>query len=190
MLATTMSLTSAFIQKIAVGWAIWEATRATTWLTAASLADLVPTLLASVPAGALVNRFRPATTFWVSQVASCLQAIVLCALAASGHLTVAGLLACAIFLETCNAFTLPARLAYMTQLTTREYHSKGVVLYSPGGNAAFFAGPMIAGVLISASGVSAAFAANALAYLPMIAVVIMLPTVKAEQTESRHHESL
>ncbi len=43
------------------------------------------------------------------------------------------------------------------------------MLYSLGGNAAFFTGPLIAGVLISAVGAEAAFAANALAYLPMTA---------------------
>jgi len=58
-----------------------------------------------------------------------------------GELTVGGLLACAVFLGTCNAFTLPARLAYMTALTPREGFSRAVVLYSLGGNAAFFAAP-------------------------------------------------
>jgi MFS family permease len=188
--ATALSLTGTFIQKIAVGWSVWEGTHATTWLAAASLADLLPTLLASVPAGALVDRLRPATTFWLSQVASCLQAVLLCALAASGHLTVAALLACAVFLGMCNAFTFPARLAYMTELTTRDCYPRAVVLYSLSGNAAFFAGPMIAGVLISAFGVSAAFAANALAYLPMIAVATMLPTVETRQTEPRRGERL
>lgn len=186
--ATTLSLTGTFIQKIAVGWSIWEATHTTTWLATAALADLLPTLLVSVPAGALVDRFPPATIFWASQVASCLQAVLLCALAASGHLTVVGLLACAIFLGSCNAFTLPARLAAMTQLTTRDCYSRAVVLYSLAGNAAFFAGPMIGGVLISAFGVSAAFGTNALAYLPMIAVATMLPT-ETGQAEPRHHAS-
>ena len=188
--ATTLSLTGSFIQKIAVGWSVWEATHATTWLAAASLADLLPTLIVSVPAGALVDRFRPATTFWVSQVASCLQAVVLCALAFSGHLTVAGLFVCAVFLGSCNAFTLPARLAYMTQLTPRECYTRAVVLYSLGGNVAFFAGPLIAGVLISMFGVGAAFAANALAYIPIIAVATILPTVVVEQTKPHEHESV
>jgi MFS family permease len=171
-----------------VGWSIWEATHATTWLATAALADLLPTLLVSVPAGALVDRFRPTTIFWVTQVVSCLQAVLLCVLAASGQLTVVGLLACTVFLGTCNAFTLPARLAIMTQLTTRDCYSRAVVLYSLAGNAAFFTSPMIGGVLISAFGVSAAFAANALAYLPMIAVATILPTER-RQTQRRHHES-
>ena len=70
---------------------------------------------------------------------------MLCALAALGELTVGGLLACAVFLGTCNVFTLPARLTYMTALTPREGFSQAVMLYSLGGNAAFFAGPLIAG---------------------------------------------
>jgi MFS family permease len=147
-------------------------------------------LVVSVLAGALVDRFRPATTFWLSQVAACLQAFALCALAASGHLTIGRLLACAVFLGICNAFTLPARLAYMTQLTPPECFPRAVVLYSLGGNAAFFAGPMVAGVLISAFGTGAAYAANALAYLPMIAVAVTLPATGLQPTEPRVHESV
>jgi MFS family permease len=111
-------------------------------------------------------------------------------LAALGELTVGGLLACAVFLGTCNAFTLPARLAYMTALTPREGFSRAVVLYSLGGNAAFFAGPLIAGVLISAFGASAAFAANALAYLPMIAVAVTLPAIAAKPTTPRQRQGV
>jgi MFS family permease len=188
--ATTLSITGTVVQKITVGWSVWEATHTTTWLATAALADLLPTLIMSVPAGALVDRFQPATTFWLSQTAACLQALVLCALAASGHLTIAGLLACAIFLGVCNAFTVPARLAYMTQLTPRESFPRAVVLYSLGGNAAFFAGPMIASVLISAFGTGAAYAANAIAYVPMIAVALTLPTLEQKPTESHVRESV
>jgi MFS family permease len=147
-------------------------------------------LIMSVPAGALVDRFRPATTFWLSQVAACLQAFVLCALAVSGHLTIGRLLACATFLGICNAFTVPARLAYMTQLTPRECFPRAVVLYSLGGNAAFFAGPMIASLLISAFGTGAAYAANALAYVPMIAVALALPAVELQPSEAHVPESV
>jgi len=182
--ATALSITGSVIQRVAVGWSVWEATHATTWLAAASLADLLPTLVFSVPAGALVDRYRPATIFWLSQVASCLQAFILCALAAFGDLTILRLLGCAIFLGVCNAFTLPARLAYMTQLTVPECFPRAVVLYSLGGNAAFFAGPMIASVLISTSGTAAAYAANALAYLPMIAVAVTLPVRPSRPIEA------
>jgi len=60
--ATTVALTGTFIQKVAVGWSVREATHATTWLAAASLADLLPTLVVSIPAGALVDRFQGRST--------------------------------------------------------------------------------------------------------------------------------
>jgi len=39
--ATTISLTGGFIQEIAVGWSVWEATHSTARLAAAVLADLL-----------------------------------------------------------------------------------------------------------------------------------------------------
>lgn len=124
-------------------------------------------------------------------MASCLQALTLCGLAASHHLTIGRLLLCAIFIGICNAFTVPSRLAYMTQLTPSEYFPRAVVLYSLGGNAAFFAGPIIASALISAFGATAAYAANAIAYLPMIAVAVTLPTaVDPRPIEAQIRESV
>jgi MFS family permease len=178
--ATALSLTGTFIQKIAVGWSVWEATHSATWVAAAALADLVPTLVLSVPAGALIDRFRPAPMFWTSQVASALQALLLSLLSASGHLSIGVLIGCAIFLGACNAFTLLARLAYLMQLTPRGSYPRAVALYSLSGNAAFFAGPMLGGELLSSFGTVAAFAANALAYVPMICVVLTLRPIEAD----------
>ena len=54
--ATTLSLTGTFIQKIAVRWLVSEATHATTWLAAASLADLPPTLIDRERSGGRTRR--------------------------------------------------------------------------------------------------------------------------------------
>jgi MFS family permease len=177
--ATTLSLAGSFIQKIAIGWSTWEMTHSTFWVAAAALADLLPTLIVSIPAGVLVDRFSPATTFWVSLIASALEAVALFVLAASGNLTLGGLFACAIFLGACNAFTWPARRAYMMQLAPRGSYARVVALFSVGGNAAFFVGPMIAGELLSRFGTASAFAANALAYLPMIFVAMKMPKTES-----------
>jgi MFS family permease len=185
--ATTISLTGGFIQEIAVGLGSDPLDRLAGGGRARGPAADTDRQRASRGAD---RSFPAGNDFWASQVASCLQALVLCALAALGELTVGGLLACAVFLGTCNAFTLPARLAYMTALTPREGFGRAVVLYSLGGNAAFFAGPLIAGALISAFGVGAAFAANALAYLPMIAVAMTLPAIAAKPTASRQRQGV
>ena len=71
----------------------------------------------------------------------------------------------------------------MAQLTSPECYPRAIVLYSLGGNAAFFAGPMVAGLLISGFGTSGAYAANALADLPVIAVAVTLPASKTRPIE-------
>jgi MFS family permease len=188
--ATTVSLAGGFMQKIAVGWSVWDTTHSTAWVAAAGLADLFPTLVLSAPAGAYVDRLRPQRTFWIAQLAAALQALVLWALAASGHLTLGAVMACTAVLGAANAFTVPARFAYITQLTPRERYAGAVALNSLGGNVAFFAGPMIAGELISTLDVGAAFAAGALASLPVIGVSLALPMTDPTAAEKRPPEGI
>jgi MFS family permease len=182
-IASTLSITGGVIQRVAVGWSVWEATHNTAWVAAAALADLLPTLIVSIPAGALVDRFQPARTFWLSQIAAAAQAAVLWMLAVTHQLNIAWLLACTVYLGVCNAFTVPGRLAYMTQLTPRECFPRAVVLYSLGSNVAFFVGPMIASILISVFGMAGAYGANVIAYIPMITVALTLPARAAIPTE-------
>ena len=184
---TTLSFTGAFIQKIAVGWLVWEETHATFWVAAVALADLLPTLFMSIPAGAIVDRFHPAKTFWVSQIAAALQAVALCALAATGHLNIGVLIACVIFLGACFAFSWPSRVAYLMQLTPPGSYQRVVALNSIAGNVAFFVGPMIGGEILSRFGATTAFAANAAAYAPMIIVAALLPRTNQSQVKQAVH---
>jgi MFS family permease len=131
-IATTISLTGGFAQRMAVGWSAWEMTHMTGWVAAVALADLLPTVVVSAPAGALVDRFRPARSFWASQIASASQAAALCVIGASGHLSIMALIACAGFLGVCNAFTLPARFAYMTELTPDDCYRRAMALFFAG----------------------------------------------------------
>jgi MFS family permease len=186
-IATTSSFTGAYVQKIAIGWSVWEMTHATFWVAAVAMADLLPTLVISIPAGAIVDRFDPAKTFWVCQAAVTLQAIALCALAASGHLDLGLLFACVIFLGASFAFSWPSRVAYLMQLTPSGSFKRVVALNSIAGNMAFFLGPMIGGEILSRFGVTAAFAVNAAAFVPMIALAFLLPRTTPADTKPVVH---
>jgi MFS family permease len=188
--ATMLSMTGNFIQKIALAWSVWEATHATSWLAIFAVADLLPTLIVSIPAGALIDRFRPATTFWVSLSVSSLLSFILAALAFLGELTIGRLLACVILLGTCDGFSWPARLAYMAQLTPREGYARAVVLFSLSGNAAFFAGPLMAGSIISVFGVGAAYGVNAIGFLPVIIVAIAATPIRTKTPEPHEPEGV
>lgn len=188
--ATMLSMTGNFIQKIAVGWSVWEATHATTWLATVALADLLPTLIVSIPAGALIDRFTPRLIFCISQAGSFLICSALAVMAATGSLTVGKLVVCVALLGACDGFTWPARFAYMALLTPRDGYARAVVLFSLGGNAAFFIGPMMASILISWLGVSSAYAANAIAFLPMIVLALVARPVAAPAASARAPEGI
>lgn len=61
------ALTGLWAQRVAVGWLAWNLTHSPTWLGLIAAADLVPTIVLSPIAGALVDRLHPLRMTIVSQ---------------------------------------------------------------------------------------------------------------------------
>jgi len=115
------------------------------------------------------------------------QAAVLFALTASGHITIGLLVALTAFQGVIVAFNQPARLALVPSLVAEADLASAVAINSIVFNLARFIGPVLAGLAIVWSGVSAAFAANALSYvafLVALARIRVAPTV-AEPAKQR-----
>jgi MFS family permease len=184
-IAITISLIGLYIQRIAVAWSIWESTNSTIWLAVVALADLVPTLILSGPAGVFIDRLGPAKTYWASQVASFAYGFALFGLSATNKLEPAALVACVTFLGACNAFSLPARFSFITLLTPPYRYAHAVALNSLAGNAAMFAGPAIGGILISMIGPNVAFAVTAACYIPVICTLMVIRPAKPSPTQPK-----
>jgi MFS family permease len=172
--ATAFSMTGSFIQKIAIGWFTWEATRSSFWLGAIAAADLLPTILLSAPAGAIVDRMSSSRALWLSQIAYCLATMALVALAAMGQLSIVGLGLCVAVRGACSAFNHPAKFSYMTQLVPPSGYGRAVALHSLAVNVGFFLGPLIGGALISATGAEITFLVSAATYLPLVVVALTI----------------
>jgi len=183
--AITLSLIGLYIQRIATAWVMWTMTHSSLWVASVAMADLLSTLVVSGPAGALIDRFRPAATYWFSQVVACGQGVALFVLAELDLLGPVSIVVCAACLGVCNAFNLPARFSLIPLLVRREQYVRVVTLNSLAGNAAMFLAPMISGWLMSGFGLNVALAANIGAYIPVICVIPMVRTIAPDPVK-RH----
>ena len=121
-----------------------------------------------------------------SQTISLVQATVLFALTASGHINIGLLVALTAFQGVVVAFNQPARLALVPSLVEERDLALAVAINSIVFNLARFIGPMFAGLAIVWSGASAAFAANALSYVVFLLALarIRVPATLAELPRS------
>jgi predicted MFS family arabinose efflux permease len=159
-----VSLIGTWMQRIAVGWLTWQLTGSGAWLGAMAFADLFPTVLVGPFAGAVADRWDRLRVTKVSQTLAMLQSIVLFILTYLDLIDIASLFALTVALGVIAGFNQPARLALIPSLVKREDLSAAVAINSIIFNSARFVGPAVAGVMIVAGGISAAFAANAFSF--------------------------
>ena len=177
-----VSLIGMWMQRIAIGWLTWEMTKSGLWLGIVAFADFFPVLLIGPIAGAAADRWDRLRVVKTSQTISLVQATVLFALTASGHMNIGLLVALTAFQGVVVAFNQPARLALVPSLVAETDLASAVAINSIVFNLARFIGPMFAGLAIVWSGVSAAFAANALSYVVFLVALarIRVPPTVAE----------
>ncbi len=175
-----ISLIGTWMQRISVGWLTWQMTHSGLWLGIIAFADFFPVMLVGPIAGAAADRWDRLRVVKTSQVVSLVQASILFALTALDQITIGLLVGLTAFQGIVVAFNQPARLALVPSLVTQADLAAAVAINSVIFNLARFVGPMLAGLALVSSGVSAAFAANALSY---VAFLLALAHVHVESAD-------
>jgi predicted MFS family arabinose efflux permease len=171
---SAISLIGMWMQRIAVGWLAWQLTGSGFWLGVVAFADFFPTVLIGPIAGTAADRWDRLTIVKICQAISLLQATTLCWLTATGQMTIEVLVALTSAQGTVVAFYQPARLALVPSLVPQADLATAVALNSVVFNLARFIGPACAGAVIVWSGIWAAFAANAVSYVPFLAALFYI----------------
>jgi predicted MFS family arabinose efflux permease len=188
-LGSAISLIGMWMQRIAVGWLTWQLTGSGFWLGVVAFADFFPVVVVGPVAGAVADRWDRLTVIKISQTISLLQATALFWLTATGSMTIELLVALTAFQGVVVAFNQPARLALVPSLVPQADLATAVAINSVVFNLARFIGPACAGPAIVWSGVSAAFAANAISYLPFLAALFTI-RIKPEGNVSAKQRSM
>ncbi len=167
----TASLLGNFGQLILGVGAAWEMTRLTNAPSMVALVQtalMLPLMLVALPAGAVADMFDRRKVAMTGLVVSILAASVLTALAFTGLAGPWTILSFCSLIGVGVALYSPAWQASVTEQVDAVHLPAAISLGSISYNLARSFGPAVGGLIVIAFGAHAAFAANALFYLPLL----------------------
>jgi MFS family permease len=145
----------------ALAWHVYEVTQQELWLGVMGAVEFLPVIPAALVGGTLADR-RDRRNIVLATRAATLLCAALLALSTWGSHLLALLLAMAFAEHLTEGFEFPAAQALLPQLVPREIFQNAVVVSATVRNAAFAAGPVLAGFAIAEAGPRAAYASAAL----------------------------
>jgi MFS family permease len=170
------SVLSNFGQLIQGVGAAWEMTRLTSSASMVALVQtalMVPLMLVAVPAGAIADMFDRRKIALVGLTFATICAATLTVLASLGYTTPWLLLCFCSLIGAGVALYGPAWQASVVEQVKPEHLPAAVALGSVSYNLARSFGPAVGGLIVVAAGATAAFAVNALFYLPLLGAFFM-----------------
>ena len=170
-----VSVTGTWMQSLAQSWLVVDQLNASPFqLGLVNVFQFGPVLLLGIPAGVVADKIPKRTVMIGTQMIFGLLAATLAALVATGHAQLWHVYLLAGLFGLTNAFDMPARQAFVSELVDREALMNAIALNSAMFNTGRILGPAVAGVVLAAYGPAACFAINALSYLAVITGLLMI----------------
>ncbi|MFN6991578.1 MAG: MFS transporter [Fervidobacterium sp.] len=137
-----------------------------------------PSVFFSPISGVLIDWFGSKTILFYTQLLDALNAFIMAYLVWRGLLSPTYLLLLSLAMGVTSGFYLPSRNTFIYSLVNKEYLPNALALHSMIFNVARMIGPTIAGFVVKYYGLQIGFAINALSFLPLIVVLLILPEEK------------
>jgi predicted MFS family arabinose efflux permease len=169
-----VSLIGTWLQNTAQGWLVWRLTGSQWMLGLVTAVSTAPMLFFSVWGGSMADRHSKRNIVLSTQVSMMVLALTFAALVWSGKIKIWEILVVAGLRGLTMAFDMPARQAFMVEMTSREDLMNAISLNSSMVNSARVIGPSIAGILIVRVGMAMCFFLDGLSYLAVIASLLMM----------------
>src|SRR5215472_16636766 len=165
-----VSNTGTWMQRVAQDWLVLQLTHGSgTALGPAIGLQFLPQLLFSLWGGVIADRYRKRNILLATQAVMGMLALVLGVLALTGAVAVWQVYLLAFALGLVAVVDNPARQTFVAEMVGREGLANAVALNSATFNLARITGPAVAGLVIGAVGVPAAFLINAASYAAVLA---------------------
>ncbi len=172
-LASLLSNLGLLIQSVGAAWAMTQMTASADKVALVQTALMLPIMLISMPAGAVADMYDRRIVSLVSLVLSLGGATMLTMLDWTGHITPNILLAFCFIIGSGMALFGPAWQSSVGEQVPPEVLPSAVALNGISYNIARSFGPAIGGIVVATAGAVAAFAANAVLYIPLLVVLFL-----------------
>ena len=176
--AAIVSNSASWMQSVAIAAHLWDETRSATWLGASGFAMMIPATLLTPYAGVLADRVPRRLVLGVTQTLQMLFAFAFFAVYELGYLTpwrVIGLLAAN---GIVSGIQMASWQSFVPTLVPREHLITAVRLNSVQFQASRAIGPMFGALALGLFGISVAFLANALTFIPVVLAVLFARPVQ------------
>jgi predicted MFS family arabinose efflux permease len=169
-----------WMQRLALGWLVWELTGSATWLGAISFLKFAPTMLLGLFGGVLADRFPRGRIVLAAQAVTVFQAATVALLIVTGDISLPILVVLTLMVGIAVGLSQAASKAVVSELVPRADVPAAIALNSVVFNVSQLAGPAIAGVVLVFAGNVACFVAVALLFATNLVVFWrILPHVSA-----------
>lgn len=168
------SVLGVWIQRLALGWHAWQLSESALVVGFVAAAQFMPLVLLTPFFGVLVDQFSTRIAAIVMHSVLALIAGALALLTFTGNMSVEWLIGLAFMHGVANSAYSPVRLALIPDLVRKEQFPSAVATASMVFNISRFIGPGIAGAIVALYGLASAYAINAITYLPVIYVLLII----------------
>ncbi|WP_018465048.1 MFS transporter [Calidithermus timidus] len=179
-IALFISQLGTWMQAAAQGWLVLELTGSAERLGLVMVCQFLPSLLLSLPAGVLADRYPRRNLLLLTQGGMALLAGLMSLLILTDLIRYEYVLVFAFAYGAFNAIDLPVRQSFTVELAGRERYPGAIALNSFGFNVSRVTGPAVAGLLIAGFGLGWAYLLNALSFVIMLVLLLRTASRSSE----------
>jgi len=183
-LAALASNTGGWMQSAAVPYVAFQLTGRNGGVGITGFFQYLPLMLMGAAGGLLADRFDRRRLLLIAQVFQALFAVALWALVASGRTTTVSLAGLAFLAGLAGGLNVPIWQSFVSQLVPRDVLVNAITLNSTQFNAARALGTFLAGIVIAISGPSLVFLINAVSFVAVLIVLLIIRPIQAQPTRS------
>ncbi|NLP83592.1 MFS transporter [Microbacterium sp. CFH 90308] len=169
-----ISNTGTWFQNLALSLVVLEATGSAQALSGVTIAQFLPLLVLSIPAGRLADRVRPRTILLVTSLASALVVAGLAVVTLAPEPSILAIYALVGALGTVHAFERVAAQAIIFEIVGPERLGRAVSLSTIALASARSIGPGLAGIAFQALGPTACMLINSASFLLVFASIVAI----------------